>query len=40
VLGKQGYRVMQLLKLKREAIEKEDYLAAKKIKFTISTIDQ
>ena len=40
VVTKQGNRVLQLQSLKQEAIENEDYMAAKKIKDLISKIDE
>ena len=40
VLIKQGKRMIRLMELKQEAIEKEDYLTAKSIKHTIESIDK
>ena len=40
VVTKQGNRILQLQTLKQEAIENEDYMAAKKIKDLIRQIDE
>lgn len=40
VVTKQGNRVLQLQTLKQQAIENEDYMAAKRIKDVINRIEE